>query len=436
MRANGIAVSRRVVLAAALMSVGTSALFAQMPNASPAAYGMAGNYTAMARGYEAVAWNPANLAMPDRPFISFGAMIVGGTVGMDPVGFGMLHDAADPLGIKVVDSTTRKSWVDLVRAAGRQRVRIDGGVTPIALSVGPVGFQLGVSTYTNMDLSPDVWEAVMFGNAGLNGGAAKPLSFTGSGMESGAFVTGAVSFALPLPVHITAGLLGPEHFAVGITGKYVGGALALARDAGSVLGTSSVNYTLPVVFPDSGLGGVGVGADLSASWSAGPWKVGALVENVFNSFKWDTTKLQVHSTSGYFDKDTNYSTDTTLAYGQAPLALRQRIGAQGFKPALNVGVAFKATDFLTVTADLHQQMGGDDAISIGPKNRMGVGAELRILPFIPLRAGLASVTDGWQAGGGFGIHFLGYELGLSGSVRKRGAATETGFMINVLGIGH
>ena len=388
----------------------------------------------MARGYEAVAFNPANLAMPGRPFISFGTMILGGTVGMDPVGFGMLHDYSG----QVVDSAVRASWVDLVRTSGRQRARVDGGITPLALSVGPIGLQAGVSTYTNMDLSPDMFEALMFGNAGQNNGQAKPLAFSGTGLETAVFGTGAVSFALPLPVHFTAGLLGPENLAVGITAKYVVGSFALAKDGGSVFGTNSVNFSFPMVVPDTSdpMAGVGTGADLSAAWSAGRWKVGVLAENVFNSFKWDTTKLQLHSSTGYFDADTNYSTDTTLTYGQAPQALRDKIAAQGFKPALNVGVAFKATDFLTVTADLHQQMGGDDAISIGPKNRMGVGAELRILPFVPIRAGVASVTDGWQAGAGFGIHLLGYELGLSGSVRKRGAATESGFMLSLLGIGH
>ncbi len=434
MRAN-MSVMRRVVVAAAMVSVGSGALVAQLPSSSPAAFGMAGNYTAMARGYEAVALNAANLAMPGRPFISFGAAIVGGTVGMDPVGFKMLHD----YGGLVVDSAVRSSWVDLVRTSGRQRARVDGGITPLALSIGPVGFQTGVSMYTNMDMSPDMFEAAMFGNAGLNNGQAKPLNFTGTGLEMGVFGTGAVSFALPLPVSFTAGLLGPENLAIGITGKYITGSMIIARDGGSVFGTNSVNYSFPVVMPSDssdGMVGIGAGADLSAAWSASRWKVGVQIENIFNTFKWDTTKLAMQSTSGFFDADTNYSTDTTVAYGQAPAALRERIAAEGFKPALNVGVAFKATDFLTVTADLHQQTGGDDAISIGPKNRMGVGAELRILPFIPLRAGVASVTDGWQAGAGFGIRLLGYELGLSGSVRKRGAATESGFMISVLGIGH
>jgi len=435
MRAIEKAVSRRVVLAAAIMTVGAGAIPAQMPNASPAAFGMAGNYTAMARGYEALAWDPANLAMPGRPFVSIGAAIVGGTFGMDPVGFAMLHDYSG----LVVDSAVRASWVDLVKTSGRQRIRIDGGITPLALTVGPFGFQTGVSLYTNTDLSPDMFEAVMFGNAGQNNGQAKPLAFTGTGMETAAFATGAVSFALPLPVHLAAGLLGPENFSVGITGKYVAGAMAIARDGGSVLGTTNVNYTFPTILPSDSVNGpmgVGTGADLSAAWSGGRWKVGVLAENVFNSFKWDTTAFAFHSTTGYFDADTNYSSDTTLAYGMAPVAIRDRIAAQSFKPAFNVGVAFQATTFLTVTADLHQQTGGDDAISIGPKNRMGVGAELRILPFIPLRAGLASVTDGWQAAAGFGIHLLGYELGVSGSVRKRGSATESGIMMSFFGIGH
>ncbi len=429
------AVMRRVVVSAATISICAGVLSAQLPNSSAAAFGMAGNYTAMARGYEAVSWNPANLAMPGRPFLSIGLLPAGGTVGMDPVGFSMLGD----YGGLLVDSAVKSSWVDLVRASGRQRTRVDMGVTVIALSIGPIGFSLGASQYVNMDLSPDMFEAVMFGNAGLNNGQAKVLDFAGTGMETAAFGTGAVSFALPLPVRFTGGLLGPEHFAIGVTGKVVAGTMAIAQDGGSVFGTSSVNYSFPVIAPmedSSFVGGIGTGADLSASWQVGRWKVGALIENVFNSFKWDTTKFEYTSLSGYFDADSNSSTDTTLAYGQAPLALRERIAGQKFMPAINVGMSFKPTGFLTITADLHQQMGGDDAISIGPKNRMGVGAELRILPFIPLRAGVASVTDGWQAAAGLGVRLLGLEIGLSGSVRKRGAATESGVMISAFGLGH
>src|SRR5437868_8099611 len=112
---------------------------AQLPNASAAAFGMGGNYTAMARGYEAVAWNAANLAMPGRPFISFGTAIIGGSTGLAPVDFTMLHDFS---GVDV-DSATKVAWINKAKLAGGEILRVDGGITSFALSVGPVGLQLG-----------------------------------------------------------------------------------------------------------------------------------------------------------------------------------------------------------------------------------------------------------------------------------------------------
>ena len=53
-------------------------------NASVAAFGMAGNYTAAAKGYDAVAWNPANLGFAP-PMFSMSILSGGGTTGLDPV---------------------------------------------------------------------------------------------------------------------------------------------------------------------------------------------------------------------------------------------------------------------------------------------------------------------------------------------------------------
>lgn len=433
MRANMVTYARCV----ALSVVATAApLGAQLPSASPAAFGMAGNYTAKARGYEAVAFNAANLAMPGRPFMSLGTAILGGTLGLDPVDFRMLHAFSD----SVVDSLTRVNWVELVRTSGRQRTRIDAGITPFALSVGPIGLQVGTGMYTNVDFSPDMFEAVMFGNAGNNGGQAKALDLTGTGISVGAVSAAALSFALPVPFRFTGGLLPNEHFALALTGKYVlGNMLVIANDGGSSFGTNSISVNFPTIYPDSsfeGLLGVGQAADLSAAWSAGPWRVGVMLENVVNTFKWDTTKLSYTTVNAYFSADSSSDQTVDLPFSSAPQALRDRVINNVFKPAFSLGVAFEPVKFLTITADIHQQSGDDNTITIGPKNRMGVGAELRILPFIPLRAGVASVTDGWQAGAGFGLRFLGYELGVSGSLRRRGAANESGVMIGLIGIGH
>lgn len=438
MRASLAFTMRRVGLAAAVVSSLAGVASAQLPNASSAAFGMAGNFTAIARGFEAVAWNPANLGMPGAPGLSIGLGMAGGNVGMAPIDFTMLHDFSG----KVVDPATRAKWIDQARAAGGQRGNLDGGLTPLALTVGPLGFQLGTSAYTSLNLSPDAFEAVLAGNAGNNGGQPKTLDFTGTSIRAGVFTTAAASFALPIPLHLTGGILPNEHAALGITGKFVmGNGLVIADDIGSALGASDMQLRFAMIAPDTAFDdyakgiGAGTAADVSFAWSGGPWRVGVLAENVFNSFKWDTTKLAYSPGTGSFNVDSSKTNFDQQSYGSAPPALREIVANQVFKPALTIGAALNLTGSLTITADMRTQTGSDESIIIGPKTRMGVGAEWRVLPFLPLRGGVASVPDGWQAGAGVGLRLLGFELGVSTSIRKIGEARESGVMVGLFGLG-
>lgn len=436
MRASLLTSMRRVGLAVAIVPLTATLATAQLPNASTAAFAMGGNFTAIARGYEAIAWNPANLAMPGRPFFSFGAAILGGNTGLAPIDLTRLNSFS---GVDVPDET-KIDWINQAKLAGGQSGRIDAGLTPIALTVGPIGLQVGSSTYTNLNLSPDAFEAMLFGNAGNNNGQPKTLDFTGTSVRAAAFSSAALSFALPIPINLTNGLLANERAAIGITGKYlVGHGLLIAEDDGSSFGASDIQLNFPVIRPAEedfdGTAGIGMGADVALAWSGGPWRVGVLAENVFNSFKWDTTKLAYLPGTGTIDQ-TNSDTDfDEQPYLNAPQRLREIVANQAFKPAFAVGAAFNVMNSLTLTADMKTYTGGDEAIVIGPKSHFGVGAEWRALPFIPLRAGVASVTDGWQAGAGFGLRLLGYELGLSTSIRRRGTANESGIMIGLVGIG-
>lgn len=435
MRSHRSSSMRGAAVAVALLS---SYAGAQLPNASTAAFGMGGNFTAIARGYEAVRWNPANLAMPGRPLISLGAFIGGGNVGTEPIDLSTMHKFSG----SDVDSATRVSWIEQARLAGGQRGRFDGSVTPIALSVGPIGFHAGASVYSTMNLSPDAWEAFLFGNAGNNGGQPKTLDLTGTSLRFGAISSGGASIALPIPINLTNGMLKNERAAIGVTGKYlIGNALLIADDAGSSFG-SSVQVNLPIVRPGEDPDGTpyfdlgrGTAMDVGLSWSGGSWRVGALVENVFNNFAWDTTKLAFSPGTGVIDSDTSWTEFDAVPFTAAPAAMKKIVTDQVFKPGISIGAALALTKSLTLTADLKQYTGGDEAIVFGPKNHFGVGAEWRVLPFIPLRAGVASVTDGWQAGAGAGLRLLGYEFGLATSVRRRGQAMESGLMFGVIGIG-
>jgi len=431
MRADIRPIARAV--AAALLA--GSVAQAQLPSASPAAHGMGGNFTAVARGYEAVAWNPANLAMPGRPWFSLGLGIFGGSAGLAPVDVKTLNSFSG----QVVDSATKVAWVEKARLAGGQRISLDGGITPLAFSIGPVGFQAGASTFTSVNLSPDAWEAMLFGNAGNNNGQPKTLDLTGTSVNVGAISSGALSFALPIPINLTQGVYRDERAAIGLTGKYItGNGLILARDAGSTL-SDSLDLQFPMIVPDSNYNGTlgnGMGVDLGISWSGGPLRFGVMAENVFNTFRWDTTTLVSVTGVGKFTQDTNTTDfDTQFPFTQAPASLKDAVINQQFKPAITFGAAFRVMPSLTITSDIRTTLGGDEAILIGPKSRVGVGAEWRPLGFLPLRAGIASVTDGWQAGAGFGLRFLGYELGVSTGIRRRGEASESALMVGLVGIG-
>lgn len=424
---------------ATLSALLASAAAAQLPSASVAAFGMAGNFTAMGRGYEAIRWNPANLAMPGRPFISFGTAIAGGNIGLEPVDVSTIH------GYNIgptVDDSTKMDWVERARLAGGQRIRADGGATYLGLTVGPLGFQVGSSVYSTMNLAPDAWEAMLFGNAGASGGQPKNLDLTGTSVRSGAFTTGAMSLALPVPIKLPM-LFGNQHAAIGVTGKYIfGHALVVADDQGSTFAGQTITLNFPILMPDSTIEkdffdplGRGFGADVSFAWSGGPWKIGFLAENVFSTFAWDTTRFAFLPGTGAYTATSDTNDFEERPYSESPSALKDIVTNQTFKPGFSAGVAFTPMSSLTLTADMRSYTGAEHSIIIGSRSHVGVGMEWRPLGFLPLRGGVASVADGWQAGAGFGLRFAGYELGLSTSIRRRGQATESGMMFGVVGIG-
>ena len=96
------------------------------------------------------------------------------------------------------------------------------------------------------------------------------------------------------------------------------------------------------------------------------------------------------------------------------------------------GVAFDWLPKITVSADIRQQFG--DGIEPGPESMIGAGAEVRWIPFIPVRGGVQLLSGGIGFSGGFGIHLLGYEAGIAGFVRKLDGGSDSGFTLNLISI--
>jgi len=123
---------------------------AQMPSASAAAFGMAGNYSAAARGYDALAWNPAGLGLDGGPAFSLNLLSGGGTTGLDPVKF---NDIAD-YGGKIIPANVKEQWLQKI-GSGSERGSVDGSLSILALSIGRIGIQGGIVATGDANLNQD-----------------------------------------------------------------------------------------------------------------------------------------------------------------------------------------------------------------------------------------------------------------------------------------
>jgi hypothetical protein len=415
-----VRVRRRAAVLAIVASVPLAAnpVAAQLPSASAAALGTGDNYTALARGYNAVAWNPAGLAMPGNPRLSLALFPVRAVGGLGPVTLG---DVAEYEGIILPDDV-RARWLERIAAEGGQRGSAGADVTYLALSVGRLGLQLATSAYAKSNLGPEAAELLLYGNAGRTG---DPLPYTlrASTLDAAVTSTVAVSYAHPLPLPV-----GPPNdraFAVGATLNYtVGNAVLHGQDMGSVLASdaTSIRVEFPVLSTDSASGqpdnGRGMGLDLGAAWQGGAWAVGLAIQNVFNTFEWDASKLSYRAGWAYFDADSSGREWGPQPLSAAPAELDGWASGLTFKPALALGVAVTPVRTLTLSADMRRRLG--DGLGAGSGSHVGLGVEFRPLGLIPLRAGFARAGGGYQAGGGLGVHVGWVNLGVSAACRWAG----------------
>src|SRR6266513_2548018 len=250
---------------------------AQLVSASAASLALGDNYTALARGFNAVNWNPAGLGMPDNPFMSFG-FAGRGAAGPDPIS---LSDLSKYSGVTVPNAVLA-SWLSRVQAQGGQKVDAEGAGS-FALSIGSFAFQLSTNAYERGKLSPDAVEVLLYGNA-TQSGTPRTMSLKGSRTEAAVTTTAAASFGQGIDLGV-----GPltQHFAIGATVKYiVGNALLLGEDAGSQLDANplALDVQFPIIQSDTSLSGMpqrghGFGIDVGAAWQSGPFAIGASIQN-------------------------------------------------------------------------------------------------------------------------------------------------------------
>jgi hypothetical protein len=396
---------------------------AQIPAAGAAGFSMAGNFTAVARGYDAIGVNPANLALGEPKQFGISLFAVNVSNGVNPITFSDFksHEGA------LIPTATRESWLQKI-GSGRETGGMAGGVSLVALNVRSFGLQVGVVGAGEVNLNQDAAEALLFGNAGRTG-EAKSFNFSGSNASGSLFGVGAVSYGIPVRKNRD------DQLTFGVTAKYVRGfAAARAADHGSVTTPDAINVEFPVIYTDSthvGNAGSGFGVDLGLAWAKSGTTYSVTARNVVNSFKWSTDAFTSRAGGFTFDGVNNGSDFDAAPYANAPAAMRSAFEAEKFKPELAAGVAHKFGKVL-LTADGSQRFG--DGIDLSPKMHAGVGAEFTPVSALALRGGVAAITDGFQGAAGVGLRVGTFEMSVGAMTRSTNGQGQTGFMFNVMAL--
>ncbi|MEX2281539.1 MAG: DUF5723 family protein [Gemmatimonadota bacterium] len=404
-----------VTLVLSLLMTATAA-HAQLPSASSNALGMAENFTAAARGYHAIAWNPALLGLPGGPGTSLAVAPLRLVTGLDPV---TLSDLKEYEGI-VVPLTVRDRWLAAVRNEGAEAGTGGADVTYIAAQIGSVGIQVSSRLRAIAELSPGAVQLLLFGNADAGG---NPQTIDLSGAQLNTFATSTVAASYAIPLRSQTGSM-----AFGATLKYtVGHLLVFGREQNSEISSEPLTFALefPLVGTINEEGtnlnnGTGLGIDVGFAMQRERLTLSLTVQNVFNSFKWNTDNLVFRPGIFRFDADSAATNLEEQAFTAAPPSLRELVDDMRYRPTVAAGGALQVSDKLMVTADARSRLGSGgiaESLDDGPDFQVGAGAEYRVLPFLPLRAGAALINGGFQLGAGVGIA-LG-PINLSGSVLRR-----------------
>jgi hypothetical protein len=148
-----------------------------------------------------------------------------------------------------------------------------------------------------------------------------------------------------------------------------------------------------------------------------------------NTFAWKTSSLTANlGTASFNGTGGNTTVFHDTAYALAPASMRAALEAEKFQPEIAAGISHR-TSMLLLSADASQRL-GDATIDAGPQSHVGVGAELTVIPFLPIRGGFAVVSGGYQVAGGAGLRLGPVEIGAGVSLRSMNNRNEYGAMIS------
>jgi hypothetical protein len=419
--------SRRCAVGAAAL-----ALLAALPAAAqvpltPAAVGMGGAYVAAARGQEALFVNPANLGLPGTPHWSAAVPTVVAGAGVRGLTVG---EFADLVRFDRLDEGERRALLDAVPAAGTG-ADVELRAPLLALQVRRFAVGIGYGVVGSHTVDRSIVDLVLTG--------FDPAKEYRIGDTEG-FRAAYWDFAAAYGRRV-----GPV--SVGATARYLRSNV-MVRSALVSLDTvfaGPIPTDLRATYEGvRAPGGSGFGLDLGIAARPMPGlTVGASVENVANTLRWDPAlrvRTVVLDQGDYRDGDPEailgrYE-ESGRPYVEAEAGARTRAMAarlredveRGLPPVLRLGAAYRPGTGTTASAAYREELETSPFSGMWPR-QLAVGVEQRI-PFVTLRAGAASDLDaGGMLSGGIGLGPV--QLGVARVSRGTGDGRREGWIASV-----
>ncbi len=392
--------------------------------------GLAGNYSAMSRGVNALAWNPANLALPrgntmELNLISVNTQFYNNSFSLNS--YNRYFTAEGNKGNWSISD--RNELLDLISANG---LRFDADVNVNILGLAFNNFGMAVQMigqgYSKLNADKTPYKIYFFGDKLDNDYTYNQTSQVQASVYSAMKIS--LGYAFPFKMKwlmpelkdVAVGLSWNRYVGFG-TGQTQKSDLLFQRIPGD---EESVKYAVLMegraAFSESGSPvGVGQGFDFGISGGYGrrldfSWSfsnIGASINWTNGTQKftmYQADSLSVADMNSGTESSTEISVDTTYNAGSFATAL----------PAvMRMGAVYRMSPKWKISADYHQ--GLNRAYGNSLRMRFGVGTEYYLLNWLPLRSGIAfGGREGSQVGLGFGLHLsvfhLDYSLAIKGAL--------------------
>ena len=414
---------KKLLILIAVLSAASSAI--AQPGINARAMGMGGAYQGMARGAEVVRWNPANLALPDRPRVTVDILSFGLALGNNSFDLTLYNDYMSQDYFDEHDKWDDEAKSAIISYFDDDLVLQDRTqITPFAFSVGPFGFSIGSFVFTNVQLPQNL---IVIPLEGLE---TEKIPFNSADAEG--IIGSQIGLSMAKVLHPDFEFI--KFFSVGASFKYfMGHSYFNLTDTEGYIQSSAdslkVNgsYVLQLVAPFEDVGdyGDGIGLDLGACMKlSDELTLGFSMINLIGTINFGTVEnryaeITYNEPGLNIDNFDDFGTFLDGVEQDSISEYRYYTAEKYVMPKRMIASAnYKLNWWLTLEADYQQGLNETAGNSRIPK--FAIGTQIKYLAFLPLRFGASfGGEQKYLYGMGFGIDLKYYKLDI-GFASQRG----------------